>query len=109
MGLFDSPVKIDAEGRMVPPSRAEVDAAFTGLIEGKLSREEIARWAGQWVAGDTSRDTDLAVWDALCCLAGADLTSTDRPYLYGEDDFRAWLHEFRERPHAPPKLNKYGS
>ena len=38
---------------------------------------------------------DPRVWKALTQLAGADLGTTDRPYLHSREDFAAWLAEFR--------------
>jgi hypothetical protein len=42
-----------------------------------------------WViAGDVD---DKVLWDALVKLGGVDLISTDRPYLYMNEDFYLWL------------------
>ena len=49
----------------------------------------------QWVFARDARVDDPAVWAALNNLQGADAPSTDRPYLYGEVDFQAWLDEVR--------------
>jgi hypothetical protein len=66
-----------------------------GLIEGRITRGDVADWAMQWVGASDPDVTDRAVWDALNALAGADSPTTDRRYLYGEEDFRAWLSELR--------------
>ena len=50
----------------------------------------------QWVAAPDAAVDDPVVWDALNNLAGADAPSTDRDFLFGEDDFRAWLGELRQ-------------
>ena len=76
-----------------PPSRKEVEAKLRELISGKRSRQEVADWASQWIRASEPRVGDPAVWKALTSLVGADMLTTDRPYLYGEDDFRAWLEE----------------
>jgi len=47
----------------------------------------------QWVAARDPGVADSAVWRALNELGGADAPSTDRQWLYGPDDFRAWLEE----------------
>jgi hypothetical protein len=44
------------------------------------------------VAND-ARVEDVRVWETLKNLAMADLVSTDRPYLYGREDFQTWLTE----------------
>jgi hypothetical protein len=66
------------------------------LISGELGRDEAAAWAMPWVAAATPAVDDPVVWRALNNLAGADAVSTDRPFLFEEVDFRAWLAELRE-------------
>lgn len=97
MGLFDPPIKLDASGRMVPPTRLEIEAVFLDLIDGRRSRDEVVQWAGQWVFGYPSDDMNPAVWDALVALVMVDSITTDRPYLFMKEDFRSWLEDFRKR------------
>jgi hypothetical protein len=40
-------------------------------------------------------EIDAQIWEALRRLLGADMPSTDRPYLYQEIDFQAWLADLR--------------
>lgn len=96
MGLFDPPIMLDSRGRLVPPTREQIESMFLDLLGGRLSRDRVVWWAGQWVFGNPSEDIDPAVWDALKLLAMVDLITTDRPYLYVENDFRAWMEEFRD-------------
>lgn len=77
------------------PSRAEVEARLLDLISGRLGREEATAWAMQWVAASDPGVDDEVVWSGLNNLAGADAPSTDRPFLYEDVDFRAWLAELR--------------
>ena len=72
-----------------------MEARLLALIEGHLSRDDATGWAMQWVAADRPGVDDDVVWKALNELAGADAVSTDRPYLFEEVDFRAWLDELR--------------
>lgn len=81
-----------------PPSRAEVDSRLVELLESKQSRAEVADWASQWIRASEPGVDDPAVWKALTCLVGADMITTDRPYLYEEVDFRGWLEELRASP-----------
>jgi hypothetical protein len=76
------------------PTRGEVERQLLDLAEGRVTRETAADWAGQWVYADARVD-DGVVWDALVTLTGADMISTDRPYLYDADDFRHWLERLR--------------
>ena len=77
------------------PSRAEVEAQLLALIDGQISRDDATSWAMQWVAAPEPGVDDEVVWNALNQLAGADAVSTDRPHLFEEIDFRAWLDELR--------------
>lgn len=77
------------------PSRADVETKLQGLIEGRVTRDDATAWAMQWVAAPDSGVDDPIVWNALNNLSGADAPSTDRPYLFTEIDFRAWLDELR--------------
>lgn len=79
----------------LPPSRADLETQLVDLIEGAISRDAAAAWAMQWVSASDPGVDDAVVWNALNNLAGADAVSTDRPYLYEEIDFRAWLDELR--------------
>jgi hypothetical protein len=64
-----------------------------GLVSGGVSREAVAEWAAQWVRLPDPEIDDAVVWKALTRLAGADMISTDRPYLYDENDFNAWCKD----------------
>lgn len=76
---------------MNTPSRSEVIEKFQQLIQESASREEVATWAQKWVIVDNPPDMEKGVWDALQFLTGADLVSTDRPYLYSAQDFEREL------------------
>jgi hypothetical protein len=75
---------------MEPPTRSEVADVLRRLINGEQSRESASAWASDWVVGD-ARVADPAVSQALELLLMADLISTDRPFLYNDEDFRACL------------------
>lgn len=78
-----------------PPTRQEVEAKLSKLLSGNASREEVAEWAAKWVRMPAPNVEDRLVWKALTRLSGADMISTDRPYLYDENDFTSWLKELR--------------
>lgn len=82
------------------PSRDEVRTVLDGLLTGTLSPEEASEWARPWVTeeGGPVEVQDQAAWEAVCAIGMADLPSTDRRYLYGVDDFRAWRTELDSRP-----------
>jgi len=61
------------------------------LINGEQTREAASAWALDWLLGDVWCISDPTVWEALELLGAADLISTDRPFLYNDEDFRACL------------------
>lgn len=83
---------MSAQDRDRAPDRQQVEAKLVDLASGKITREEATAWAEQF---DLDAIDDELVVDALELLTGADMISTDRPYLYGPEDFRAWLAKYR--------------
>jgi hypothetical protein len=73
----------------------DVEKMHSDLLEGRVSRRQASDWAAQWVMANVPYVNDDRVWRALTHLVRADMLQTDRPYLYGERDFEAWLNEFR--------------
>lgn len=77
--------------------RAEVRAALRNLIEGRRTAEEVADWAvGTMAALEGADVSDMAAWDTLTTLSGADLLTAPGRYLHGAEDYRAWLEELDE-------------
>jgi len=76
-----------------PPTVDDVANVLRGLINETMSRQDAANWASHWVTESHSNVEDTRVWEALKELVAADLITTDRPYLYGKEDFEAWLEE----------------
>ena len=78
------------------PSRAELLAQFDALAAdpSPAMRAAIADWATEYLVFHDPAlypdVTDAAVQDALVALSGADLPSTDRPFLHGPQDVAAW-------------------
>ena len=78
------------ETDMQPPTRPEVATVLRELINDECTRQSASAWACDWLLGD-ARVSDPVVWEALELLGAADLISTDRPFLYNDEDFRASL------------------
>jgi hypothetical protein len=79
------------------PSRDVTLKVLKDLADGKISREDAADWASEWVRQVDESDFDIddeIVWDAIETLSGADMKTIDRPYLFDSVDFRAWYEEF---------------
>jgi hypothetical protein len=79
-------------GEKTPPTPDQVEAKLEELAAGWVSRADASAWAERF---DPDYVEDEAVFRALDLLEGCDFPSTDREYLYGEEDFRGWLKEFR--------------
>jgi hypothetical protein len=78
------------------PSRQMLKQIIQQLISGVVNRSQVSEWALSIIDNDEIRVTDQVVWKTLECLGAVDLPSTDRDYLYGEDDFICWLKELDE-------------
>lgn len=76
------------------PTREEVRAKLFGLLDGSVTREEAHDWAVQWIGARDPEVDDEVVWQGLTTIILADAHGGDRPYLYGDEDFGAWLAEF---------------
>jgi hypothetical protein len=57
------------------PSRAQIEAQFTGILDGTVTRDEADRWASRWVTADDPDVDDEHVWWALTHLYDLGLTS----------------------------------
>jgi len=83
--------------RYTIPSKNELIFKIEDLLIEKISREEIASWAIEYVTYDNPQIypeiNDEIIFETIKNLSGADLTATDRPYLFGVEDFEEWLKE----------------
>lgn len=85
-------------GQPTPPSRTEVEARFTAILDGGQSRDEVDRWATRAMQTLEYAEVDETTWWALGMLAGIDLRDgPGGPYLYDDEQVLGWLTEFRER------------
>ncbi|MGR6320736.1 hypothetical protein Q2K19_22115 [Micromonospora soli] len=75
----------------------EVARRLAGLVEGSVSREEVADWALARIKDEAADyQSDAILWAALDRLAGADLQQSPGAYLHGDEDFRSWLNDFED-------------
>ena len=81
---------------MNPPKLPEVTDKLAKLVSGSITREEASNWALQWINLDNPPNMKDAVWDALSNLAGADMPTTNREYLFGHEDFLEWLETLKK-------------
>ncbi len=71
------------------PERSEIKEKLASLRSGISSREDISKWAMQFIDDDIRID-DPGAWEVIKSMGGADLHGIDRAYLYGKDDFEDW-------------------
>lgn len=85
-------------GNLAPsaPSLADIRDMLRGLLAGRLSREEVSRWAHRWVGAAEPGIDDPVVWRSLTRLGGADLRAGADEYLYYDPDFHSWLDEVED-------------
>lgn len=74
---------------MPMPTRGAVVARLREVRSSDSYRAEAAAWAFSYLDDDDIDLTDHDVWDALALLGAADLPSSDREYLYVDEDFAA--------------------
>jgi hypothetical protein len=66
------------------------------IIEGSLSREEVADWASEYVMQDEPGITDKEVWQPLQITSGVDLKDSPDEYLHVEQDIIDWINRFNK-------------
>jgi hypothetical protein len=75
----------------------EIMARLDGLAAGRIDPADAADWATGAMAGDDPALEVPANWQALDQLSGADLMSAPGTYLHGQEDFAAWIREYRAK------------
>ncbi|MBO0657103.1 hypothetical protein J1792_31555 [Streptomyces triculaminicus] len=79
------------------PTLHEIEDRFVAIVEGRLTRDEVDRWAGRWVTED-GLDWDDVSWWALNLLHGIDLpVGESGGYLHDDEQVGEWLAELRKR------------
>jgi len=74
------------------PERREIISIINQLKCGDIDRSLVSQWAFSIIDDDDIRVTDQVVWKVIQGLGAVDLPSSDRNYLYGNDDFDEWLN-----------------
>ncbi|WP_372508528.1 aldo/keto reductase [Amycolatopsis iheyensis] len=83
--------------RLSGPDLAEIEACFTGVLSGRISRDEADRWASRWHSDDECELDEDQRW-ALDLLFGIDLRpGPGEDFLHSDDQVREWRDELRRR------------
>jgi hypothetical protein len=71
------------------------------VLEGKLTREEVASWAMEYVRDDSLafdiNRRDEKLWDLLDFVAGFDTEVSPGEYLFHEEDIKDWIRQFEKK------------
>ena len=69
------------------------------VLEGKLTREEVASWAWKYVTDDSLdiHIQDKKLWDLLVYVSGIDIKDSPEEYLHDEDDVKDRIRQFEKR------------
>lgn len=82
-----------------PPTRSETITVFDAVLSDLTTREDASSWARPWISERDREVDDLAVFNALAHLAGADLRhGADQPYLFTDDQISEWRAELLAAP-----------
>ncbi|BDR55722.1 hypothetical protein [Xylocopilactobacillus apis] len=75
------------------PRKSDLIKKIQNLISGHESRKTVSEWAFDIYNDDSLRISDPMISNYLEMLGAVDLPSSDRNYLYTEEDFREWISE----------------
>ncbi|MCC9021903.1 DNA-binding protein [Bacillus nakamurai] len=78
---------------MKEPTLAECMKKADLILNGQATREEVADWAGEYVAADDPVVEDEKVWEMLVYLCGFDLKDAPDSYLHTTEELRDWIQE----------------
>lgn len=75
------------------PTHLDITEKLSGIVTGKQSRAAVAEWAFTLMDDDSLRIRDALILHYLTLAGAVDLPSTDRPYLYTDEDIADWISE----------------
>lgn len=82
---------------MIQPTKEEAINKLSLILQNKLSREEVADWASEYVMHDDPDIHDDIVWDILIIISGVDLKNGPNEYLHVEQDIKNWINEYASK------------
>ncbi|MEO2076626.1 MAG: hypothetical protein ABGX20_14750 [Bacillus sp. (in: firmicutes)] len=82
---------------MEQPTLREIIDRLQAVLDGQLTREEVADWASRYVMADDLTIHDEIVWDFIQILSGIDLLDSPTSYLHDEGDIHNWIKRATKR------------
>jgi hypothetical protein len=85
---------LESGEKMSQPTREEIIDKLKMILLGKLTREEVADWASEYVMQDEPNISDETVWELLQTVSGVDLKDSPDEYLHVEQDIIDWINKY---------------
>jgi hypothetical protein len=85
---------LESGEKMSQPTREEIIDKLKMILLGKLTREEVADWASEYVMQDEPNISDETVWELLQIVSGVDLKDSPDEYLHVEQDIIDWINKY---------------
>lgn len=80
----------------IEPSRIDLINKLLKILSNTEKRSDVSEWAVGIFEDDSLRLHDPVVLNYLKLLGAVDLPSTDRDYLYTDDDLLYWISELKK-------------
>lgn len=77
----------------IEPQRIDLISKISGILSGQEDRGSVSEWAVNIFDNDDLKISDPIVLNYLKILGAVDLPSSDRDYLYTEEDLKEWIVE----------------
>ncbi|WP_168415957.1 hypothetical protein [Erwinia amylovora] len=81
----------------VEPQRNDIIEKISAILSGKEKRNDVSEWAVNIFDDDSLRINDPVVLNYIKLLGAVDLPSTDRDYLYTDEDLSEWINEIERQ------------
>jgi hypothetical protein len=85
---------LESGEKMRQPTREEIIDKLKMILLGKLTREEVADWASEYVMQDEPNISDETIWKLLKIVSGVDLKDSPDEYLHVEQDIIDWINKY---------------
>ena len=79
------------------PQRIDIIHKISDILAGNAKRDDVSEWAFNIFDDDSLRLEDPVVLKYLKLLGAVDLPSSDRDFLYTDDDLRHWITEIESQ------------
>lgn len=79
---------------MVQPTKKDIENKINKLIEKTITREEVTKWATNYVDNEDVIGIDnLEDWNLLISICAVDLLVQPDEYLYSIEDIKQWIQK----------------